>query len=87
MSFRVRLIQWNAIHRTYLTALGHIEMTDAFGAQIRVDLVDFFALENGVIRTLWLTYITVDAGVGDFERHNLLQRENKAFILTLLQFA
>jgi hypothetical protein len=69
VGFTVKLIQWNAIHRTDLPALGCIEMPDALGAQIGVYLVNLLALGNGMVRTLRLAYITVYAGVGDLERH------------------
>ncbi len=46
-------------------------MTHAFGAFFRVDLVDFPAQVNGLVRALGLAHIAVDALVGDDQSHDL----------------
>jgi len=46
-------------------------MTHAFGAFIRVDLIDFLAQINGLVRALRLAHIAVDALVGDDQSHDL----------------
>jgi hypothetical protein len=40
-------------------------MTDAFGAQIRIDFVDFVARRYRLVRALGFADIAVDALVGD----------------------
>src|SRR5262249_53066222 len=47
---------------------------DAFGAEIRVDHVDFVALADGLVRALGLARATVDAIFGDVSRHGLVLR-------------
>jgi hypothetical protein len=44
-------------------------MADAFGAQVGVDFVDFFALGNRRIRALGFADVAVDAVVGDDQGH------------------
>ena len=60
----VRILR-NAFHRTDLDTLRGLEVADALGAQVGVDLVDLLALVDGVVRTLRFTDITVDAFVGN----------------------
>ena len=58
-------------HRADLHALRLIKMTHAFGALVRVDLVDLGPQKNGLIRALGLADITIDALVGDDQSHGL----------------
>jgi hypothetical protein len=44
-------------------------MSDALGALVGVDDVDFRALRDRVVRALRLAHVTVDALVGDDQRH------------------
>ena len=43
-------------------------MTDTFGAQVWINLVNLDALVNGLVRAFRLADITVDALLGDLER-------------------
>ena len=61
-------VEWYAINRAYLHALGRIEMSNAFGTFVRVNLVYLDALKNGVVRALGLANVAVDALVGNFKR-------------------
>lgn len=61
-------VEGNAINRADLHALGCIEMSNAFGTFVRVNLVYLDALKNGVVRALRLANVAVDALVGNFER-------------------
>ena len=67
--FPVVRIEWNAIDRADFHALGRFVVTNTLGTQIRIDDIDLFALGNRTVRALRLTYITVDALVGDHQRH------------------
>jgi hypothetical protein len=58
-------IKWNATYRAHLLALGLVEMADALGALVRIDLVDLGAHVNGVIWALGLANVAVDAFVGN----------------------
>jgi hypothetical protein len=58
-------IEWNATDRTDLLALGLVEMADALGALVGIDLVDLGAHVNGVIWALGLANVAVDAFVGN----------------------
>ena len=58
-------VGWDAGDRADFYALAGGENADAFGASRPVDLVDFFALEDGVVGTFRLADIAVDALVGD----------------------
>ena len=61
-------VKGNAINRADLYALGCIEMSNAFGTFVRVNLVYLDALKNGVVRALGLANVAVDALVGNFKR-------------------
>ena len=63
--FHMCRVDWNAVHRAHLYTLGLVKVTDALGAFVRVDLVDFRPQENRLVRTLRLAHIAVDAFVGD----------------------
>ena len=58
-----------ARHRADLHALGFVKVSDALGAFVRVDFVNFRAQINRLIGALRLTHITVDAFVGDHQSH------------------
>lgn len=64
-------IKGNAGNRTYLLALRLIEMPDAFGAFIRVDLINLRPHEDRVIRAFRLTHVAINAVVGNQQRHDL----------------
>jgi hypothetical protein len=55
----------DTVHRTDLNALRGIEMTDAFGAKLGIDLIDLFALIDCLIGTFRLTDVAIDALVSD----------------------
>jgi hypothetical protein len=69
LAFDVLRVQGNASHRAHLDALGFIEVTDAFGASVGVDLVNLFAQKNRLVGTFGLADIAVDALLGDHECH------------------
>jgi hypothetical protein len=58
-------IEGNAVDRAHLLALGFVEMADAFGALVGVDLVNLGAHGNGVVRALGLAHVAIDAVVGN----------------------
>ena len=62
-------IERNARHWTHLLALRFAEVTDAFGAFIRINLINHRPHEYGFIRAFGFTYIAVDALVCNYERH------------------
>jgi hypothetical protein len=63
--FRESGIQRNAVHRANFFALWHVKMAHTFGAFVRVNLVDFFAHVNRIIRALGLANVAIDTFVGD----------------------
>lgn len=68
----MHFVHRNAIHGTDFTALWGIKMADALGAFAGVNFVDLDTLINGIVRTLWLADVAIDALIGDFERHDVL---------------
>ncbi len=60
-----------ASHGTDLLALGLIEMPDALGAFIGIDLIDQGPHENGIIRTFRFADVAIDAIVGDHQGHGV----------------
>ena len=61
-------VEGDAINRADLHALGRIEMSNAFGTLMRVNLVYLDALKNGVVRALRLANVAIDAMVSNFKR-------------------
>ena len=59
----------NARHRADLHALRLVEVAHAFGALVRIDLVDLRAQVDGLVRALGLAHIAVDALVGNHQCH------------------
>jgi len=59
------LVERNTVDRTYLLALWRVEMTDALGAFVGIDNVDFRALINRFVGALGFADIAVDAVVGN----------------------
>lgn len=53
------------VNRTDFYTLGRVIMSDALGAFIRIYFINFLTLGYCFIRTFWLTYITVDAFIGN----------------------
>ncbi len=45
-------------------------MADAFGTQVGIYLVDLVTLVDGAIRAFGLTYIAVDALIGNHQGHS-----------------
>jgi len=62
----------DAVHGTDVDALGFIEMTHAFCAELGVDLIDLFPLIDRPIWAFGFTDITVDAFIGNDQRHRLV---------------
>jgi hypothetical protein len=56
-------------HRTHLNALGLIKVPHAFGAFMRINLVDFLSKIDRLIRAFRLTDIAVDAFIGNDQCH------------------
>ena len=65
MGFGVFFVYQDAVYGADLLALGFVIVSDALGAQVWVDFVDFFALRNGVIGAFGLADIAVDAFVSN----------------------
>ena len=61
----------NALDRAHLHALGLVEVPHALGALVGVDDVDGLAHRDGLIGTLGLAHITVDAFFGDCQCHGV----------------
>lgn len=59
----------DAVDGTDADAGRLLVVTDALGAAIGVDLVDLLAEANGLVRTLGIAHVTVDALVGDEQGH------------------
>lgn len=62
-------VQNDAIHRADLDTLGRLIVTDALGAQVRVDLVDLIALKDRAIGAFRFAHIAVDAFVSNGQCH------------------
>ena len=58
-------MDFNAFDGTHNLALRFAVMTDAFRARGRINDVDLFAHRDGIIGTLWLAHVAIDALVGD----------------------
>jgi len=61
MVFDVVGVFFNAVNRTHFNALRRTVMAYAFGAQGRVDNINFLALGNRTVRALWLANVAIDA--------------------------
>jgi hypothetical protein len=59
----------DAIDRTNLNALWRIVVTYAFGAFVRVDLIDFLTLRNCLVRAFRFAYVAIDTLVGNNQSH------------------
>jgi hypothetical protein len=66
-----RRVDWDAGHRAQLHALRLVEVAHTFGATRRVDHIDLRPHRDRLIGALGLAHITVDALVGDPQRHGL----------------
>jgi hypothetical protein len=55
----------DTVYRADFYALRLIIETHAFGALVRVDLIDLITGRDSIIGTFWLTHITVDAFIGN----------------------
>ena len=58
-------MDFNSFDGTHKLALRFAVMTDAFRARGRINDVDLFAHRDGIIGTLWLAHVAIDALVGD----------------------
>ena len=58
-------IHRDARHRADLYALRFVKVANAFGAFVGVNLVDFFAHVNSLVRAFGLAHVAVDAFVSD----------------------
>ena len=65
MGFGVFFVYQDAVYGADLLTLGFVIVSDALGAQVWVDFIDFFALRNGVIGAFGLADIAVDAFVSN----------------------
>jgi hypothetical protein len=65
--FDVLRVQRNAGHGADLHALRLVEMAHAFGAFVRVDLVNFLAQVDRLVGAFGLADVAVDAFVGDHQ--------------------
>src|SRR5690606_18190428 len=61
----------DAFNRTDDLALRLVVMSDAFGAAAGLDLVDFGAHADGVVRALGLANVAVDVLVGNEQSHDI----------------
>jgi hypothetical protein len=59
----------DAVHGTDLNALRLLKMSHAFGALGGINFVDLLAKINGLIGTLGLAHIAVDALLSDHQSH------------------
>ncbi len=59
----------DAIDGADADAGGLLIVADALGAAIRIYLVDLVPQADGLVRTLGIAHVTVDALVGDEQRH------------------
>lgn len=64
-TFDMSGINRNASHGADLLALRLVEMSDALGAFIGIDLVDQWPHKDGLVRAFRLTDVAVDAIVGN----------------------
>jgi hypothetical protein len=70
MRFDVVRIFGNAFHGTDFNALWQIVMTNAFGAQLRVDDINFFALGDRPIGAFRLAHVAIDTFVVNNKGHS-----------------
>lgn len=56
----------DAVQRTHADAGRLVVEADAFGAQIRIDFIDFVTHVNRLIRAFRLAHVAVDATFDDF---------------------
>jgi hypothetical protein len=52
-------------------------MTDTFGTQIRIDLVDLLALGDRAVRALGLANVAVNAFIVNHQGHDNILRNNR----------
>lgn len=67
-------VQFNALDRTNDLALRLVVMPHALSALVRVDDIKLLSHRDGLVGTLWLTNITVDALIGDTKCHDQSSR-------------
>jgi hypothetical protein len=58
-------IDKNTVNRTNVHALRGFIMAHAFGAKIRRNFINFFALGDGAVGALGFTYVAIDAFVSN----------------------
>ena len=85
-TFGVSGVDGNTSHGADLLALRLVEMSDALGAFIGIDLIDQRPHEDGLIGAFRLTDVAVDAIVGNHQRHDRLSGLNSFQRLYLPRF-
>jgi hypothetical protein len=70
-------IKGDTIYRADIHTLLGIVVTHTLGTEVRIDLIDLVSLGYGTIRTLRLTYITIDALIGNHQCHKKLSSKNR----------
>ena len=61
----------NAGYRAHLHALRLIKVAYAFGAAVGVNFINFRPQINGLVGAFWLAHITIDAFIGNGQRHKV----------------
>src|SRR5438067_2578703 len=64
-------VEGNAGDRAHLLALRFVEMADAFGAFMGIDLVKLRAHRDRFVRALGLAHVAIDAVVGNQQSHGI----------------
>lgn len=59
----------DAVQRTDADAGRLVVKTDTFGAQVRIDFIDFVTHVNRLVRAFRLAHVAVDATFDDFKCH------------------
>lgn len=62
-------MQRYAVNRAYFYALRCFEVSDTFGAQVRIYFINFHTRINCIVRTLGFAHVAIDAFVGDHQCH------------------
>ena len=67
--FWMLLVYQDAVDGADLLALGFVVMSDALGAEVWIDFVDFLALRDGIVGAFRFADVAVDTLIGNEERH------------------
>gem|GEM_PF-2840914 len=79
-------VGWNTSHRANRHTLRFVKMADTFGATRWVNQIMFLAQIDGLIGAFWLADITIDALVGNHQRHSQSFRTCAPIMPTLAFF-